>query len=204
MYPLPVVKRNVRRLVFALLVILVLSVAVLPSAAMAAPAASGGSHIVRRGETLSSIARYYGVTVWALADANSISNPNYVYVGQKLWIPGAGTGNPGCSAYHHVRRGETLSSIAAWYGVNTWALASINGIGNADYIRAGMKLCIPSGYGQPGGNHGNHGAGKYVVQSGDTLSKIAAWHGTSVHHLMWLNGLSNPNYIYVGQVLRIG
>jgi putative chitinase len=201
MYPLYTIKNNLRRILFALLVTIVLSTAVLPTAAMAAPAASAGYHVVQPGQTLSSIARYYGVTVWALANANGISNPNRIYVGQNLWIPDAGSGSPGCSTYHIVQRGDTLSGIAAWFGVNTWSLASVNGISNANHIWVGMKLCIPSAYGNPGPVTGT---GYYTVRAGDTLSKIAAWHGTSVQYLMWLNGLSNAHYIYVGQVLRVG
>lgn len=200
MFPRSMLKNNLQRILFALLVTLILSTAVLPTTAMAAPAASGGYHVVQSGQTLSSIARYYGVTVWALANANGISNPNRIYVGQSLWIPAAGTGGPGCSTYHIVQRGDTLSGIAAWFGVNTWSLAAVNGISNANHIWVGMKLCIPSGYGHPGPVTGT---GYYTVRAGDTLSKIAAWHGTSVQYLIWLNHLNNANYIYVGQVLRV-
>lgn len=200
MYPLYTLKKNLRRILFALLVTVILSTAVLPTVAMAAPAASGGYYVVQPGQTLSSIARYYGVTVWALANANGISNPNRIYVGQRLWIPDAGSGAPGCSTYHIVQHGDTLSGIAAWFGVNTWSLASVNGISNANHIWVGMKLCIPSAYGNPGPVTGT---GYYTVHAGDTLSKIAAWHGTSVQYLMWLNGISNANYIYIGQVLRV-
>ncbi|MCD0505117.1 LysM peptidoglycan-binding domain-containing M23 family metallopeptidase [Bordetella petrii] len=47
------------------------------------------------------------------------------------------------------------------------------------------------------------GAGYYRVQSGDTLSKIAREHNTSVSELMRLNNLSNPNRISKGQMLRV-
>ncbi len=46
-------------------------------------------HVVRRGETLTSIALRYGVNVWAIARANGITNLNHIYVGQRLAIPGA-------------------------------------------------------------------------------------------------------------------
>jgi LysM repeat protein len=49
---------------------------------------TGGTvHIVRSGQTLSSIARSYGVNMWAIARANGIANPNYIYAGQRLVIP---------------------------------------------------------------------------------------------------------------------
>lgn len=61
-------------------------------AAVTAPAQQGGGvHIVRRGETLSGIARRYGVSVQALAAANGIRNINRILIGQRLVIPGRGS-----------------------------------------------------------------------------------------------------------------
>ena len=65
------------------------SAAVSPSlAGRTAPAASTRFHVVARGETLTSIAARYGVSVGALAAANGITNPNTIYAGQRLVIPG--------------------------------------------------------------------------------------------------------------------
>jgi LysM repeat protein len=47
-------------------------------------------HVVQRGQTLSGIARYYGVSLYAIMQANNIYNANKIYVGQKLCIPGTG------------------------------------------------------------------------------------------------------------------
>lgn len=133
-----------------LLVLLVLGLTLATVApAAAAPAASGyGWHQVRHGETLFSIGRLYNVNPWAIARANSIANPNRIYVGQWLQIP------PGppyyqqpwpspCGSYHIVRHGETLYRIGRWYGVSPWRIAAVNGIYNMNYIRAGQRLLIP-------------------------------------------------------------
>ncbi len=58
----------------------------------AAPAASGGNaygyeHIVRQGETISTIAKAYNVTPKAVIEANKIKNPSLIRIGQKLFIP---------------------------------------------------------------------------------------------------------------------
>lgn len=202
-----------RRVFVALFLILAMAFTLVPTAATAAPAeapaASGSVHIVKKGQTLSHIARYYGVTVNALVNANGLSNASYIYVGQRLHIPASYGAPAGCKSYYHVKHGDTLSEVAAWYGINTYALANANGLSNASYIYVGQKLCIPSiyggGHGYYGGDkdHGGYGGGHYVVKSGDTLSEIAQWYGTSVHHLMYVNGLHNPNHIYIGQKLRI-
>ena len=51
------------------------------------PPPSGRIHVVQRGETLYSIARRYGTTFWAIAVANNLSNPHFIYAGQRLVIP---------------------------------------------------------------------------------------------------------------------
>ena len=96
-------------------------------------------HVVRPGENLSSIARMYGVTVDEIASANGITNPNLIYVGQRLLIPS--------TAYtvHIVQIGETLSSIAFKYGVSYWDIARLNGLTNPNVITPGQRLLIPTG-----------------------------------------------------------
>ncbi len=195
-----------RRPFFAIVLALALVLTILPAAAYAAPAeapaASGHVHIVKKGETLSHIARRYGVTVNALAHANGLSNASYIYIGQRLHVPAASGAPAGCKSYYHVKHGDTLSKVAAWYGIKTYALAGANNLGNADYIYVGQKLCIPNIYGGP--SHPGHGHGHYIVKAGDTLSEIAKWHGRSVHYLMQINNIHNPHKIYVGQKLHLG
>jgi LysM repeat protein len=101
-----------------------------------------GVHIVRRGETLNTIARMYGTTVNAIARANGIVNPNYIYVGQRLTIPG-GTGEPTGGQTYVVQRGDTLSSIAVRLGTTAWAIAYANNLPNVNIIYVGQTLHIP-------------------------------------------------------------
>jgi LysM repeat protein len=58
------------------------------------PVPSGQTYTVQRGDTLSAIALRFGVSVWALAQANSINNPALIYVGQVLRIPSGGNPAP--------------------------------------------------------------------------------------------------------------
>jgi LysM repeat protein len=105
-----------------------------------------------------------------------------------------------CSAWHYVTHGQTLSGIAAYYGINYWHLANANGISNPNYIYSGQRLCIPQGAYNGGGGSGQ---GYYTVRYGDTLANIAYRHGVSVWWLAQANGIQNVNYIYVGQTLKI-
>lgn len=131
---------NKRRLSITLVMMttLVLLASVVP--VLAIPTKGSVIHIVRRGETLYSIARRYGVDMWTIARANGITNPNRIYVGQRLVIP---TDRPPAGTVHIVQRGETLYSIALRYGVSMWAIARANGIANLNRIYVGQRLVIP-------------------------------------------------------------
>jgi LysM repeat protein len=130
-----------------------------PTPMPTSPPASGGQqdgvvwHTVQPGETLSSLARRYGTTWQAIAQANSISTPSQIYAGQRLKIPTSGGssggtssgGTSGCRYHHTVQRGEWVWQIARNYGVSPYAILSANGLSlpSASTIYAGMVLCIP-------------------------------------------------------------
>jgi LysM repeat protein len=109
-------------------------------------------HTVQRGETTYSIARRYGTTVQAIAQANSLVNPSQIYAGQKLKIPTTGSssggtsgGTSGCRVRHTVQRGEWVWQIARNYGVSPYDILAANGltVQTANTIYAGTVLCIP-------------------------------------------------------------
>jgi len=121
--------------------------------------------------------------------------------------------DPGYGCTYAVQPGDTLASIAYQLGVSLHELIHSNGIVNPDLIFVGQLLTLP-GCAAPTplpcaapvdcSVDPVHPAGQtYTVQPGDTLSQIAAWFGVSVDPLYEVNGLWNPNMIYVGQVLII-
>lgn len=122
-----------------------------------AKAPGSGSYTVVRGDTLSAIAHRLGVSVASLAQANSLSNPNRIFVGQRLTVPSSGgattvtsTPNQASSAAtstYTVARGDTLGAIAKRFGTSVAALASANGISNPNRIWVGQQLTIPSASG---------------------------------------------------------
>ena len=93
-----------------------------------------------------------------------------------------------------MQAGDTLSGIAARFGTTVAELVSLNNISDPNLIYVGQVLKIPSS-----GNSSR----TYTVQAGDTLSYIAAKFGTTVANLVTLNNISDPNLIYVGQVLYV-
>jgi LysM repeat protein len=177
------------------IVLLVLSVLGIPWVS-AAPPCDRQVHVVQPGETLSAIARRYGITTAALIQINGIRNPNWIYTGQRLTIPTAGsTGATASGGYHTVQWGENLHTIASRYGVSATALAQANGIYNPNFIYAGQRLRIPQA--------GTAATQSHIVQRGETLANIAFRYGVSVNALAQANRLYNPNLVYVGQRLSI-
>ena len=160
-------------------------------------------YTVQSGNTLSGIAEEYGTTVNTLVALNGISNPNLIYVGQVLKIPATGSGasvSTSSTINYTVQAGDTLSGIAEEYGTKVNTLVALNGISNPNLIYVGQVLKIPVSGSE---STSNSTVTTYTVQSGDTLSGIALKFGTTVNHLVAINGISNPNLIYVGQVLKI-
>ena len=107
-----------------------------------------------------------------------------------------------------VKAGDTLSGIAAKYGTTYQALAAYNGISDPNRINVGQVIKIPQSgtTGTTGGTSGGSSTASgttYTVKAGDTLSGIAAKYGTTYQALAAYNGISNPNRINVGQVIKI-
>ncbi len=122
----------------------------------AKPAATGKSqiHKVQRGETLSGIASQYGVSMAVLRQNNTLKN-DVVWVGQRLKVPASGTAaaaapktvakaKPSKSqpVKHQVKRGDTLSAIAARYGVSMSEIERANKIKSGN-VQLGQTLTIP-------------------------------------------------------------
>ena len=156
--------------------------------------ASTVNYVVKEGDTLSSIAIKYGTTYDSIAKLNGITNPNLIYPGQVLKIETKIEASNDENMYYTVKPGDTLSSIAAKSGVSYQTLASMNGITNPNLIYPGQVLLISGD---------NKSKIYYTVRPGDTLTSIANTHGVSYQSIAKLNGISNSNLIYPGEVLRI-
>lgn len=94
-----------------------------------------------------------------------------------------------------VQAGDTLTAIANKYGTTVDSLVALNNIADKNKIYVGQILKIS-------GTTSNNST-SYTVQAGDTLSGIASKFGTTYQELARINNISNPNLIYVGQVIKI-
>lgn len=158
-------------------------------------------HAVSSGETLSSIARRYGVSVSALRTTNRISG-NVIRPGQRLRIPGTAGDDLPAAVIYTVRQGDALSTIAQRFGTTVTKLKRANRLTN-NTLRVGQRLEIPDA--EPARAKREIEAPKseiYVVRQGDTLSEIADRYGVGLSKLRAANGLRG-NAIRIGQRLVI-
>jgi lipoprotein-anchoring transpeptidase ErfK/SrfK len=161
--------------------------------------AQGQIHVVQRGENLYRISLRYGTTVQAIMNANGLSNANYIWVGQRLVIPGSGGGSSGggssgggggssgggSGSVYVVQRGDTLASIARHYGTTVSAIVSTNGLRNPNFIYAGQRLRIPGAGGGGGGSSapapsGGGGGGSKWIDVDLSSQTVRAYQGDSV------------------------
>ncbi len=102
------------------------------------------THTVAPGDSLSYIADLYSVAINEIVQLNHIANPDLILSGQKLDIPGGQDPRPSSSGETYtVQLGDTLSQIAARYGVSVDGLAQANSIDNPEFIVEGQTLVIP-------------------------------------------------------------
>lgn len=100
------------------------------------------TYTVKRGDTLSGIAKKYGVSVQQLINANNIKNPNLIYVGQILTIPTESNIHDMNHILYTVRRGNSLYQIARMYNTSIAQIVRLNRIKNPNLIYAGEILRI--------------------------------------------------------------
>ncbi len=188
--------------------------AVLASALMVGTQAASAAtfHQVQPGETLSKIADQYDVPVDTLIQLNNLSNPNLIVSGTTLTITGDATDNTDTNTSVDVRQhvivpGETLMQIANQYGMTVDSLAQLNNLANPNLILPGTSLKIPaiSSTSTTSATVSNASADGtlHLVATGETLTQIAKQYNISLAALANANGITNPNLIEVGDLLRI-
>jgi LysM repeat protein len=188
------------------LFILALLSALVPMVTSAEPSQQGPIvYYVRYGDTLFSIARWYGTTVPALMQANGLMS-EYIYAGQRLVIPlppitpfitptpFPTPSNFDCT-YTVIYR-DTIFSIGYRYGVPYQILMQANYM-YTPYLRTGQTLRVPCLSPEP------TPFPTHLVQSGENLFRIAIQYQTSIYAIARTNGIWNPHWIYAGQNLVI-
>lgn len=156
-------------------------------------------HLVQDGETLTSIASDYGMSVERLLQANNVVDPSYLYVGQELVIPDT-SGDP-FQANYIIQLGDTLNSLAEAFNTTPADIAAANHLLHPQALIAGKRLTIVS---RTGSAAAAPVTGEfYLVQPGDSLLMLAAVTNLPPMALAQLNDLPYPAQLYPGQRLRL-
>lgn len=161
------------------------------------PLAGSDYYVVKKGDTLWSIARAYGLTVEKLKSLNNLTSNNLT-IGDSLIVKdSSGNGDSSSSVdnnkYYIVKKGDSLYSIARRNNMTVDELKSLNNL-TSNILSIGQKLIISSGSNVPNN--------VYVVKKGDTLWSIANNFNVSVNDLKNANNKSN-NSLSIGEQLII-
>ncbi len=97
------------------------------------------AYTVEKGDTLSTIARRFGVSINTILWENNLSETGLIKPGDKLAIL------PSSGISHSVASGQTLGQIASLYGVDAQKIMETNGLDDPNQLRIGAKLVIPGG-----------------------------------------------------------
>lgn len=168
---------------------------------------TAGTYTVKQGDSLWKIAEEQlgdGSRYGEIKTANGLTSDT-IHTGQVLRIPGksgasssnsnSGTSSGGTAEQSYtVKKGDTLSGIAAKFGTTYQKLASYNGIANPNIISAGQVLRIPGS-----------SVRTYTVKAGDSLWAIAdkqLGDGSRYNEIKTMNGLTS-NTIHAGQILKL-
>ncbi len=103
-------------------------------------------HIVKSGDTISSIAKFYSINKDLIIKLNNLKDENYIFIGQNLIISESAENltkqSDLINNYHFVQNGENLTEISNKYDLKVIDLIEINNLNNPDSIKVGQKLII--------------------------------------------------------------
>ena len=208
--------------------------AVVPASQRKADAAT--VHVVKRGDTVQSIAKKYSISITTVLSMNKLSAKAIIFPGQRLLIGSVipKAVKPITPETHAVQPGETLASIANLYGLELNTMLAANGFSESSLVYGGQIIKLKNfevtteadvkpkdvspNQQQPVADlvsettastdphrpssvcdiHGYH-----TVKTGESVSKIAAVYGLSTQSILTANQLSWSSMIYIGQKLVI-
>lgn len=194
--------------------------------ASATASARPAHYIVKRGDTVSEIAARYGMSTAAVLALNGLGWKSLIFPGQALKLGGVTPSSTVSSTpvgqrpkTYTIKRGDTISAIAARYGLSTSSLLALNKLKSTSIIYPGQVIKLsgssisitpvsqvdpidpPST--PPVSTPAPVIDNRYTIRSGDTVTSIAARFGVTVDAILAANGLSRSSIIYAGRTLVI-
>lgn len=150
-------------------------------------------YVVKKGDTLWSIANKYGLTVDKLKDLNNLASNN-LSIGDLLIVKEDNIEDVTNNEYYTVVKGDSLYSIARRYGLSVDELKRLNNL-SSNVLSIGQKLIVSF-------NNNDSGDNVYIVKKGDTLWSIANNYNVSVNELKSINNKTS-NSLSIGEELII-
>lgn len=149
-------------------------------------------HIVQTADTLFDISRLYNTTVAQLRSLNGLEGGSDLAAGRSIIVPRV---DETLLDRYIVRSGDSLYSIAKRFDVELPVLQALNQLADMRDIRVDQALLVPKRDGATLKLH--------VVQSGDSLEKIAEMYETSVAIIQSLNGIADPSLILLDTAILV-
>ena len=171
-------------------------------------------HVVRSGDTLSSIAKRYRTSVKSIMSINGLKNQNVLKVGARLKIYSSrntviSEANPSVSdsasaggevTRYVVKKGDSLYNIAQRYSTTVQSLKVLNGLSGSN-LSVGQELVISPGVSTASAKEVE--TQKYRVKKGDYPASIAKKHNMDLYEFLKINGLTPASTIFPGQEVRV-
>ena len=162
-------------------------------------------HLVKSGETLSSIAKKYHLQLNYLAELNDLSRTANVRVGQRLKVEGEAdqaetksevktaktSKNSKNTDSYTVKSGESLNVIANRVGISVAELAELNDLNARSGLRVGQQITIPKV------------VTEYKIQRGDTLIGLANRYGLDTAKLAEMNAMQPNTQLRIGAIIKV-
>ena len=185
----------------------------------AAPA-TGGTYVVKAGDSLGRIASKHQVALTALLSVNGMTAGSLILPGQTISLPvgavlqGSSAPAPAAPATggtYVVTVGDSLGRIASKHQVALTALLSVNGMTTGSLILPGQTISLPAGAvvaapaapAAPATPSAPAAGGSYIIQAGDSLARIASRHGVTLTALLQVNGMTAGSLILPGQTISL-
>ncbi|CAB1214500.1 LysM peptidoglycan-binding domain-containing protein [Acinetobacter bouvetii] len=163
------------------------------------------THVVKSGETLSSIAKKYHLQLDYLSGLNGLTRTSSVRVGQRLKIegdlpkletkidaPAAKTVKTSKSTEAYtVKSGESLNAIANRVGISVADLAAMNDLNTRAGLRVGQQIVVPKT------------VVEYKIKRGDTLIGLANRYGLDTDKLAEMNDFQPNKQLRIGEVIKV-
>lgn len=184
--------------------------------------AAVSSYTVQPGDTVAAIAGRYGLSTASVLALNGLGWKSLIFPGQVLKLSAGAAVAPAPASQEGGRytivRGDTVSRIAARFGVDVASVLSANGLSWSSIIYPGQTIAIPAATAPaielvsavtptpdtaPAPAPAPVTTSSYTIKSGDTISAIAARHGVSTQAVLDANGLTASSIIYPGRTLVI-